>query len=151
MAISAVNLGTDSTVGVGASGQTVPSGTFVDIGGVTNLSMSVSHNMVDTTNNDDSGFTSGKYGNTTVTVSVECRFDPSDTAQATVRTTAADLDGSPKVLKAWRVRPIVGSTEDEWSFEGVITSYEISGGNDEPVNVSFEIQSTGSVTYSAQS
>ena len=151
MSISAVNLGTDGTIGVGASGQTVPSGTFVDIGGVFSGSMSVAHNMVDTTNNDDGGFTSGKYGNTTVTMSFEARFDPTDTAQATVRTIAADLDGSCKALKAWRFRPIVGSTEDEWSFEGVVTSYEITGqNNDEPVNVSVEVQSTGAVTYSTQ-
>lgn len=152
MAISAVNLGTNSTLGIGASGETVPSGTFVDIGGIFTGSMSVSHDPVDTTNNDDGGFTSAEYGNTTITLSFECRFDPSDTAQGTVRTVAADLDGASKVKQAFRVRPVVGNTEDEWSFDGIITSFELNAAtNNEPVNVSVEVQSTGPVVYSAQS
>jgi len=150
MPISAVNLGTDSTVGIGATGHTVPSGTFVDIGGITNISLNVSHNLVDTTNNDDNGFTSNKYGNTTVTLSIEGRFDPSDAAQATLRTVAADLDGSCKVVKAFCIRPIVGSGEDSWSFEGNVSSFETTGGNDEPVNFTAEIQATGQPTYAAQ-
>jgi len=151
MSISAVNLGTDSTVGIGASGQTVPSGTFVDIGGIFSGTMSISHDPVDTTNNDDNGFTSAEYGNTTITLSFEARFDPTDTAQGTVRTVAADLDGSCKVKQAFRVRPIVGSTEDEWSFDGIITSFEMNPcENNEAVNVSIEIQSTGAAIYSAQ-
>jgi hypothetical protein len=150
MAISAVNLGTNCYIGIGASGQTVPSGTFVEIGGIYSSSMSVSHDAVDTTNNDDAGFTSAEYGNSTVTLSFECRFDPTDTAQGTLRTIAADLDGSCKVKRAFAIRPIVGSGEDSWSFEGVITKYDVSFNNNEPVNISVEVQSSGAVTYSTQ-
>jgi len=150
MGLGAINLGTDSYVGVGATGQVVPGGTFAEIAGIFSGSLSISHDAVDTTNNDDAGFTSAKYGNTTVTLSLEYRFDPTDSAQGTLRTVASDLDGSCKVQKAFAVRPIVGTGEDSWSFEGIITSYEISYNNNEPVNVSIEVQSTGAVTYNVQ-
>ena len=123
--------------------------------------MTITHNEVDTTNNDDSGFTSFKPGNTTITVSVECRFDVvNDTSgQATIEDIAGDVDGgSLKTLRAFRIRPIVGSgTDSEWSFDGYVTSFEVSMGNDEAVNLSFEMTSvgtsvaTGVPTWSVQS
>lgn len=149
MAITAVNLGTNSQIGIGASGQGVD-GTFDTIGGLTNKSISISHDAVDTTNDDDSGFTSAEYGNTTVTLSLEGRYDDDDAGQAALRTAAADLDGSSKVKKAFEIRPIVATGEDAWAFDGIITSFEITMNNNEPVDFSCEIQSTGSVEYDTQ-
>lgn len=153
MAISAISLGTDSTVGIGAAGQTVPSGTFNDIGGIVSGSLTIATNAVDTTNNDDNGFTSMLPGNTTITLSLECRFDVVNdtTGQAVLEDIGADVDGgSFKALKAFRVRPVVGSgTASEWSFDGYVTSFDISMGNDEAVNVSIEVQSTGASTGAA--
>jgi len=151
MAISAVNLGTGCYIGIGNSGEVAPGGSFVEIGGIFSSSMSVSHDAVDTTNNDDAGFTSAEYGNTTVTLSLECRFDPTDTAQGTLRTIAADLDGSSKVKKAFVIRPIEAAGEDSWSFDGVVTKFDVSFNNNEPVNISVEVQSSGAVVYAAQS
>lgn len=143
MAVSDVFLGTDSTIGIGAEGE-VSGGTFTDIGGLYTGSMSWSHDAVDTTCNDDSGFTSAVYGNTTVTLSFEGRFDPSDAAQATLRTAA--LTG--KTIQAFRVRPIVGNSEDEFFFDGVITSFELNPAeNNTPINFSCEVQSTGAATF----
>lgn len=150
MALGAINIGTNSYVGVGASGQTAPSGAFDEIAGTYSGSLSIAHDAIDTTNNDDAGFTSAAYGNTTVTLSVEFRYDPTDTGQGTIRDVAADLDGTCKVKKAFFIKPIVGSGEDCWSFEGIITAFDVSYNNNEPVNVSITVQSTGAVTYAAQ-
>lgn len=146
-AINTVSLGTDSTVGIGAAGQSVPAGTFVDIGGITSGTLTISSTQVDTTNNDDNGFTSFLPGNTTITLSVECRFDVVNdtTGQAVIEDIAGDVDGgSFKALRSFRVRPVVGSgTASEWSFDGYVTSFDLSMGNDEAVNLSFEVTSVG--------
>jgi hypothetical protein len=122
------------------------------LGGVVSGTFTVAHNAVDTTNNDDNGFTSMLPGNTTLTLSAELRFDPTDTAQGTLEAIAADVDnggGSFKALKAFRVRPLIGSNESEWSFDGYVTNFEITQSNDEAVNVSFECQSSGASTGAA--
>lgn len=147
MAISAVNLGTNGMVSVGAADLVAEAGAWSEIAGVVSAELSISHDAVDTTHNDDAGFTSAVYGNTTVTMSVTARFDPSDTAQGTVETVAADLSGSSKVVKAWRFQPIVGAGESVWMFNGVITSFGLNMANNEAIDMTFEVQSTGSITY----
>ena len=147
MAIASTFLGTNSIIGVGVTGQTVPAGTFVTIGGVASGSLTITHDAVDTTNNDDAGYTSFQVGNATATLSLECRFDPvGDTAQATIRTAF-----NAKAVKAFKIEPAgAANGEDSWSFEGHVISMEINGGtNNETVNISMEIQSTGAITWAA--
>ena len=146
MAVTSVGLGTDSTIGVGNAGETAPSGTFDTIGGMTSGTFTIEHNEVDTTNNDDNGYTSFKPGNTTMTLSAEFRFDPTDTAQGVLEDIAADVTtGNLKALRAWIVRPLGAvSGESTWSFDGYVTSFEMNPGtNDEPVTCSIEVKATG--------
>lgn len=153
MAVNSLTLGTDSIIGVANVGTDV-TGSFTTIGGVVSGSLTIEHNSVDTTNNDDSGFTSFKPGNTTITLSVECRYDPvEDSAQSTIESIAADVDNggtSFKALKSWLIQP-AGNTsgESEFAFDGYVTSFDISMGNDEVVNLSFEVTSVGASVATA--
>jgi hypothetical protein len=148
MAINSVALGTNSVIGVGALGQTLQ-GTFDAIGGKVSGTMTIEHEEVDTTNCDDVGFKSHLLGTTTITLSVEARFDPvDDTAQGVIELVAADLDnggGTFKALKAWQVLPNGNnSNESEFTFDGYISSFELNPGEvDAPVNVSFEVKGVG--------
>jgi len=142
----AYTLGTDSVIRVGAAGQTTPSGTFVDIGLILSGSLNISHNSVDTTNNDDAGYTSFLPGNTTITLSCECRYDPTNAGIQDIRDVAADFgNGSFKGEVAFEVLPF-GDVDgfEGYSFDAYVTSFEVNvAENDTALNLSFEATATG--------
>ena len=114
------------------------------LGGVTSISFDWNNNMIDTTNNDDAGYTSNEYGNQSASLSVDCIYDPSDTAQAAV---LSAVKNKTKILVGYH--PIVANGEDMYIFSSLVESSPISGGNDEVVTVSFTFTSTGTITVDA--
>lgn len=152
MAATTIGLGQDAVIGIGAAGETVPAGTFVAIGGRTSGSLSISSNEVDTSNLDDGEFTSFLLGRTTITLDVESRFDPVGDSGGVglAEELAGDLDdggGNFKALRAFQVAPRgTGSGAPQYSFDGYITSYDISMDDDGAVNVSFSVRATGAST-----
>jgi predicted secreted protein len=149
-AISNIYLSNSAVVGVGAAGQTAAGGTFSTIGGIYSGTLTVSHNVIDTTNSTDAGQTSMLLGNTTWTLSLECRYDPTDAGQAVLRNVGSETsNGSYKGVKAFSVQPI-GTSNEEYSFDGFVTSFSINPGeNDNSVNLSVEIQSSGPSNHTA--
>jgi hypothetical protein len=150
MAISAVYVGRQSTIEIdAASSETTPAiVSAVTIGGIFTGSFVRTANTVDSTNNDSGGYTQKEIGNSSATLSFSCRFDPSDAAQLEAEAAA---NGATKVKKTFRVRPIVGSGESQWLFNGIITSCTINPGvNEEAVNMEISVESSGAVTYSTQ-
>ena len=144
-AISSIGLGTDSWIKVGAVGTGAnDQDSFTLIGGIYTGNFSIAHNAVDATNNNDVGFTSMKIGNSTITLSFECRFDPSDDGQALVYAAGQTIGGgSFKAAKGWLVQPF-GDDGQSFAFDGYITSASLNAGeNDAPVNLTVEIQGSG--------
>lgn len=154
MAVTTISLGKNAVIGIGAAGQTAPAGTFVTLGGKVSGSLSISSVEVDTTNADDGEFTSFLLGSTTVTLSAELRLDRTDAGQEDVELVASDLgDGTDpgstfKDLQAFAVYPEGNDVTGKpmYAFDGYITSWDVSIGHDDAVNVSIEAKSTGPST-----
>lgn len=135
------SLGTDSTIEIddnsGFSSST-------EIGDVFGGSFDVSAPSVDTTHNDDNGWVSRLYGNREMTGSFTCRFDPADSGQNEAMGAA---DG--QTLVYLRIRPTGNSAgDDQWHGQFLITSYSSNpGDNAAPVDITFNFESTGSITH----
>lgn len=143
-AISSIGLGRSSLIQIGAAGEVAAGGEFQTIGGVYTGTFTISHNSVDTTNNNDLGYTSMLLGNTTITLSFECRYDSTDDGQADIFAVGHTFGGgSFKAVKAFRVQPM-GASDESYSFDGYVTSVSLNPGENEgPVNMSVEIQASG--------
>lgn len=149
MAISAKNIGTNSLILYYASTGTTEAQTMHDsgtaVGGVQSGSLDLSNNMVDTTNNDDAGYTSAEYGNQSATFSVDCIYDPSDTAQAALL--AASF---AKTKVCMGIAPIDGNNEDMYIFDALLDGVSWNPGeNDAAETVSFSFVSDGTITRDA--
>jgi hypothetical protein len=149
-AISTMYLSNSSIIGVGAAGQVAAGGTFATIGGIYSGTFSISHNVIDTTNSSDAGQTSMLLGNTTYTLSFECRYDPADDGQATLNDIGIEVGGTGwKDQKAFRVQAL-GSSTEAISFDGFVTSISLNPNeNDNSVNLSVEVQSSGPSNHTA--
>jgi len=155
MAINSIFLGTNSVIGIGAAGQGV-GGTFNAIGGKVSGTMTIEHEKVDSTNCDDGGFKSHVLGTSTVTLSIEARYDPANDTlgQGVIEAIAADLDdggGSLKTLRAFQVMPNGNTSgESEFTFDGYVSSFELNPGEvDATVNLSIEVESVGASVATA--
>jgi len=149
MAITAKNIGTNSEVIYHATPTTTEFGTFISggskLGGIQSGSLDISNNMVDTTNNDDAGYTSAEYGNQSATLTVDCIFDPTDTAQAAL---IAACKAKTKV--GIGAAPIYTSNEQAYVFGALVESMSLNPGeNDAAETISFSFVSTGAITLDA--
>lgn len=145
MAISAKNIGTNSAIKYHATAGTAASTVYsggTAIGGVQSGSLTISTNMVDSTNNDDAGYTSAVYGNQSASFSLDCVFDPSDQAQSDI---LDDLTGKTKFRLG--IGPIDGTGEDWYVFDALVESADFNPGeNDGLQTISFSFVSDGTVT-----
>jgi len=147
MAIAAKNIGTNSLVIYYASTGTTEAQTMHDsgnaVGGIQSITWDLNNNMVDTTNNDDGGYTSAEYGNQSCSFSIDCIYDPSDTAQGAL---IAAAFAKTKVCMAYA--PIDGNNEDMYIFDALVEATSPQGGNDEAVTISFSFVNDGTITRS---
>lgn len=137
----AVTLGTDIEVHYDADG-TFTAGA-VEVLQVTSCSFDMNAPTVDTTNNDDAGWTSALYGNRSLSGSFSCRFDPAGSA---IGSLMAAADG--QVIIYLRFRP-TGATsgDDSWHGAALVTSYSMGMDNAAPVDITFNWESTSSWTH----
>jgi hypothetical protein len=145
MAITAKNIGTNSLVIYYASTGTTEAQTMHNsgtaVGGIQGISWDLSNNMVDATNNDDAGSTSAEYGNRSCSFSIDCVFDPTDSAQASLLAAAF---AKTKVCMAYA--PVNGNNEDMYIFDALVETTGVTGGNDELITVSFSFVNDGTIT-----
>ena len=146
-AISSIGLGTDSVIRIGTAGTLANDqvdASWKLVGGVYTGSFNISHNVVDTTNNNDVGYTSMLLGNTTITLSFECRYDPADDGQALAFAVGHTFGGgSFKGIKAFMVQPF-GAGDQTFAFDGYVTNVSLNvGENDAPLNMTVEVQGSG--------
>lgn len=136
----AAALGTNSTVHISADGIT-----YALLGKLKSGSVAVDNVEVDSTTNDDAGYTSALYGNQSVSVSVSCAYDSSDAQQTTLINAAY-----AKTTLYYRIRPTVGSGLRQVIFQGLATNKTGSFANNSLVELAFSIKSTGTITNSTQ-
>lgn len=147
MAIGEATVGTTSKVWyVATTGNTdadvLEAGSAV--GGIQSISWDLSNNMLDSTNNDDAGFTSAVYGNQSCSLTLDCVFDLTDTAQLALITAA-----TAKTKVGIGYHPTAANGEKMFLFDALVESSGISGGNDEIVTISFTLTSTGTIRTDA--
>lgn len=145
MAIAAKNIGTNSELFYYATTGTTEFGTLISsgskLGGVQSITWSVNNNMVDSTNNDDGGYTSALYGNQSASLSVDCVYDPTDTAQGAL---IAAAFAKTKVCMGYA--PIYTNNEDAYVFDALVEAAEVPSANDETITISFTFTSDGTIT-----
>ena len=141
----AMGLGTASTVEIAVDGVTK---TFVALGKVTGGSLDWKSATAETTNNDSGGYTEFLYTDTSITLQVDVRYDAADAAQTSLMTYVNSKTDASSTYLTCRVRPIVGSTLEQWVFRALVTDFNINfrHGDAVTMSVSFQGNAAGSVT-----
>jgi TP901-1 family phage major tail protein len=119
--------------------------TYYDIGGAKDISFSASRDTIDVTDNDSTG-QEHLEGLPSASLSFTCNYDEADTAFSTLLTSN---ENGTQIYYRYRPRGDT-STAKEYKFQGTITSFEASGATDGAVEMSVEVESTGSITYGTQ-
>lgn len=136
----ASSVGTSATVHVSTTDSS-----YALIGKIKSASLTIDNVEVDSTTNDDAGYTSALYGNQSATLSLTVSYDTSDAQQTTM------INAVYAKTKLWfRVRPTVGSGLRETRFQAVITSMNPSASNGALVELTFTIKSDGTITNATQ-
>jgi hypothetical protein len=141
----AMGLGTASTIEVAIDGSTK---TFASLGKVTGGTLSWKSGTADMTNNDSGGFKEYLYTDTDISLQADVKFDPADAVQTNLMTYVnAKTDGSSTYMTV-RVRPIVGTGNEQWVFRALVTDFSISMRHGEGVTMSINWigNAAGSVT-----
>lgn len=133
-------VGTSATVHVSTTDAS-----YLLVGKLKSVSLTMDNAEVDSTTNDDAGFTSALYGNQTANLNVTVSYDTSDAQQTTM------INAVYAKTKLWfRVRPTVGSGLRETRFQAVLLSMNPSASNGALVELSFTIKSDGTITNATQ-
>jgi hypothetical protein len=119
--------------------------TYTDIGGMTQASISIGHSLIDTSD-WDVGWTTNLVGRGSITLSFTHNYDEADAGQDIVRT--ASEQGTQIY---YRYRPMGDvSTQKEFIMQGTLESYDDTSPNDDKVESSGSVTSTGAPTIQAQ-
>lgn len=116
-----------------------------DVGGLVSATMSLSNELADATDFDSAGWKEQLYAESQVTVSLECLRDEADTAQDALRTAATG-----KSTIAMIFEPYDNAGADSITFTGYVTSHEVNDARGEVVTDTYEIVSSGTVTFGTQ-
>lgn len=143
----AIALGSSSTVEVAINGATL---TYAALGKITGGTFNFGTALADITNNDSAGYTEVLYADSTMTLQVDARYDPTDTVQTNAMAyCAAKTDASGTYLSV-RVRPQVGSGLEQWAFRAYVESFNVTMPHGEVVDISISFRGSGAPTLTAQ-
>ena len=120
-------------------------GGYDDVGGVTSMSLSTSHDSIDETDFDSNGYKESAYGESQLTLSVTYLRDEADAGQDALRAAS-----SGKTTVAARYRMVVAGGADQVIFTAKVNSLERSNERNADVEESVELESSGAITYSTQ-
>ena len=120
-------------------------GGFDDVGGITSMSLSESHDSIDETDFDSGGYKESAYGETQLTISVTYLRDEADAGQDALRAAS-----SGKTTVSARYRPTVAGGADQITFTAKVNSLERSNERNADVEETVELESSGSITYNTQ-
>lgn len=117
-----------------------------EIGKITSASFSINNETADNTTNDDDGATSTLYSNYSCSIDITCKYDYTDAGQLAVITEATSSRAGVAVI--FQPRTLVGEYEGSGTFR--VTSCNIDTQTSESAEASFTLESTGAVTWTAQ-
>ena len=116
---------------------------YDQVGLLVNLQFNRSRNLIEKSNKDDGAYSSWLAGRRVESVSGSAIFDhTADTGQAHFQTAYEASNGTIY----WLITS-TDTTQDEFYGEGVVTNYTFTFNDEEPSQIEFEIQSTGSSTH----
>lgn len=144
MAFTNYIIGTDADVGIGASGQVVPGGTFVDIAGGGSISFTVTNDTVPF-DMFGVGYDVKRYGRGRMSGSIDLLYDAGGDAAHTTLLTSV----TAKTINALRVRPQGNGAFYEFAVDVLWTSYALTVENNGNVKLSVSFESTGTMTTDA--
>lgn len=143
MAFTNFVTGSNATLGVGASGQGVPGGTFTNVLGLLSVNMTLANDIIDFSNND-STYDLKRFGRQRVTGSLDFLYDPADTGQGTLLT-----NFRARTITALRIRPQGAGTYNEYAFDAILTSMNTTTEHNGRINCSCSFESTGDIDFDA--
>ncbi len=118
---------------------------YTEVGYIKSVDFTDTNETVSARDNDSSIYDELLYTMKSIGLSVTCNYDKADAGQAAVQ---AMHEG--QLFRYFRVRPRTTTSERQRIFRALITNYSESGGTDDIKEMSFEIVSTGPITYSNQ-
>ena len=118
---------------------------YTEVGYIKNVDFNDANENVSARDNDSGIYDELIYTMKSLTVSVTCNDDKADAGQLAVQ---AMHEG--QLYRYFRVRPRATSGERQRIFRALTNSYNETGGTDDIKELTFEIVSTGTVTYSNQ-
>ncbi len=117
-----------------------------EVGKIISASISVSNEVADNTTNDDNGATTTAYSNYQYTIDLTCKYDYSDAGQLNMISEATS--GRAGLYFRFQPQASVGEYEGIGLFR--ITSLTIDTSTAETEELSVTAESTGAVTWTAQ-
>lgn len=128
---------------LGRNGNLTVGGT--DLGGIVSMSFALSHETADATDFDSVGYKENDYAESQATISIETLRDEADTAQDALRSAA-----SGKTTVSIVYEPYDNAGADRYSFTAHVTSLDVANARGELVTDSWELLSSGSITFDTQ-
>jgi hypothetical protein len=123
----------------------VSDGSFSDVGGIVSISLKIAHDDIEKTDFDDAGFKAHEYGESQYSVSGEVNLDEADAGQAKIHTAFIN-----KTTLSIRYRPREASGARQYTFTGLVTSFDVSNERNAMGKASFEMISSGAITANTQ-
>lgn len=124
----------------------VSGGTYTDLGGVQDATLSVNLADIDVTDKDSAGWDEAIPGQGSLQIQMTCNYEEDDSGQAKLITAIIN-----KETRLFRFRPW-GDTSgaDQWVCYGFPTSEDIESPNKEALSFGVTIKLTGTPTQSDQ-
>ena len=119
--------------------------TYSKIGELRDVTINVNLDAIEATSHDSGGWREFLPGLSQWGASAEALYVDADAGQDKV---FSALDGKSTVK--FRFTPKTGTGLEKFEGDGIITSWELSGPNDDAAAVSIEIQGTGALSKSTQ-
>ena len=137
----------DVTARIGKVAVSTDNVTYTDLGGVKDYDFSrTDGETIDVTDFDSGGWKEHLVGLAGGSVSFTMNYDEADAGQDILRTS-----NSARTQIYYRIRPMGDNSGDaEYIWQGTITSLTISGSVDSAVEMSADVEFTGTATEQAQ-
>lgn len=132
--------GKDAALAISSDGVT-----YVDVGGVMDITVNVSNELAEVTDKDSNGHKEYISGLDDATVDLSIRWEEDDAGQA-------DLLAAffAKTIRYYRVRPETTATATEYLCQGFVSEHSTEMPTDDAISVSATIQVSGGLTATPQ-
>jgi len=123
----------------------VSDGSESTVGGIVSMGLTGTHDMIDKTDFDSSGYKESEYGETQLKISAEVNLNEADAGQAKILTAFRT-----KATLTVRYRPLDGTGARQYVATGLVTSFNFPNARNAMGKATFEITLSGTITDSTQ-